>query len=230
MIDFHCHLLPNIDDGAANAKESLEILEMLSFQGIDCVTATPHFLPDEMDVHSFIDSRESSFNLIKDYIPDRMKINFGAEVLVSPKLLEFENYDLLCVNNSKCILLEMPFFPWQQWMFDAVLRVRQMGYIPVIAHAERYAERMSLFKYNRFFEDDCVYMQFNAHSFLSRFKRNIISELIKKGASPVFGSDAHNLGVRKPCVDKAAKIIKSKFGGNLINRMDYNAEYLLSIK
>lgn len=41
--EYHCHILPGIDDGAHNPEMSLEMLEMMRMQGIKRVVATPHF-------------------------------------------------------------------------------------------------------------------------------------------------------------------------------------------
>ena len=43
MIDFHSHILPEVDDGSASVEESAALLSMLSEQGVDVVAATPHF-------------------------------------------------------------------------------------------------------------------------------------------------------------------------------------------
>src|SRR5262245_20220033 len=42
MIDIHCHILPNVDDGPQTLDESLRMAEFLVADGVTCVVATPH--------------------------------------------------------------------------------------------------------------------------------------------------------------------------------------------
>ena len=57
----HCHILPGIDDGAKNEKESLELLRAEKEQGINKVVFTPHFNPERISLDKFLDIREKSF-------------------------------------------------------------------------------------------------------------------------------------------------------------------------
>ena len=42
-IDIHCHIIPGLDDGAADLNESLEMLKIAWAQGFDTFIATPHY-------------------------------------------------------------------------------------------------------------------------------------------------------------------------------------------
>lgn len=230
MIDFHCHFLPGIDDGASSIEESVMMLNLLKEQGIDTVVATPHFSPEKSDIIDFGKKRSEAFELIKNLLPPEMNVILGYEVLLSPDLINFENFDKLCIGDSKCILLEMPFFPWQQWMFDIVDSIQQNGYIPIIAHPERYATSLNMYKYSRFFKKAPPFMQFNSNSFLKRFERKVVLELINQGAMPVLGSDAHNLRSRRSHIDKTVNFINKKLGSDLLKNTISNANNLLNAK
>ena len=43
MIDIHCHILPDFDDGAATLEEALEMAKMALMSGVSAIVATPHF-------------------------------------------------------------------------------------------------------------------------------------------------------------------------------------------
>jgi protein-tyrosine phosphatase len=45
MIDLHCHILPGLDDGAADIPMSLRMAKMLLADGVSTVACTPHILP-----------------------------------------------------------------------------------------------------------------------------------------------------------------------------------------
>ena len=67
MIDFHCHFLCGIDDGAASVEESIGILNELKKQGVSLVVATPHFIAEAVDTEEFLLKREEAFLKIKDF-------------------------------------------------------------------------------------------------------------------------------------------------------------------
>lgn len=45
MVDFHCHILPGVDDGSKSVEQSLQMLHLEQQQGVDAVILTPHFTP-----------------------------------------------------------------------------------------------------------------------------------------------------------------------------------------
>ena len=110
MTDLHCHILPAIDDGAKNAKVSMELLRMQNDAGITDIVCTPHFNPDSQNLEDFIDKRYRSARYLADYVfrselPVRLK--FGAEVRISPTILDLD-FLPLCFQKTKVMLLEMP--------------------------------------------------------------------------------------------------------------------------
>ena len=49
MIDIHCHILPDVDDGAVDMTESVEMLRIAAECGVTDIIATPHCAPGEFD-------------------------------------------------------------------------------------------------------------------------------------------------------------------------------------
>ena len=56
MIDWHSHILPKLDDGSEDLKQSLDMLAMLAEQGVQRVVATPHFRANKESVDAFLQS------------------------------------------------------------------------------------------------------------------------------------------------------------------------------
>ena len=52
--DIHYHLLPGIDDGATDEKETLKMLQIAYSEGIRYVFATPHFHPKRGEADSAV--------------------------------------------------------------------------------------------------------------------------------------------------------------------------------
>ena len=58
MTEYHCHILPGIDDGAKDVETSLKMIEMMKEQGVDRIVATSHFYAHrEKSVAEFIKKR-----------------------------------------------------------------------------------------------------------------------------------------------------------------------------
>ena len=60
MIDFHTHILPALDDGSRDVKESEGLLREEVRQGVKQIVATPHFYADRVSVEEFLRRREKS--------------------------------------------------------------------------------------------------------------------------------------------------------------------------
>lgn len=43
IFDIHCHIVPGVDDGAADIEETRKLLEMEYKQGVKNIILTPHF-------------------------------------------------------------------------------------------------------------------------------------------------------------------------------------------
>lgn len=54
IIDFHTHILPDIDDGSKNLRMSEQMLESSKNQGIGVIAATPHFYASQMALERFL--------------------------------------------------------------------------------------------------------------------------------------------------------------------------------
>ena len=44
MIDFHTHILPNIDDGAKSIEETMELVEEAKKVGFEAIISTSHYM------------------------------------------------------------------------------------------------------------------------------------------------------------------------------------------
>ena len=67
LTEYHCHVLPSIDDGSDSVETSLAMLEVMKQQGVERVVFTPHFYAHrEESVESFIEKRAAAFDAIKE--------------------------------------------------------------------------------------------------------------------------------------------------------------------
>lgn len=230
MIDFHSHILPNIDDGAKNVHMSLEMLVDSYKQGVKTVVATPHcYIREDSDIDTFLKKRDSSYKLLKEAINNETRplpnIILGAEVQILSGNIHFEKLKPLCIENTDYILIEMPYTKWNEDCYDNLYLLYLKGMKPIIAHIERFLNKKKDFI--NLYSLDLVY-QINADSFLSPFIRRHIPELFFSGTAQLLGSDMHNTSKRPSHFKKACDRIVKSYGKDRLKYMMDNAEKILN--
>ena len=114
MIDLHCHILPGVDDGAANLADAVAMCRLAAADGCTVMVATPHrrhasfpaATPEALD--------EALAALVAALGDEPPEVRLGAEVRVDSELLA----DLeapgrhggasLALAGSRYLLLELP--------------------------------------------------------------------------------------------------------------------------
>lgn len=228
MIDWHSHILPGIDDGSQNVEESISMLKMLSEQGAECVIATPHFIASEETVDSFIERRNEAYRVLRENLFEGApKIRLGAEVAYYPGISRLQELKQLCIEGSKCLLLEMPVSKWTEYTIKELEELSRCGAVNlVLAHIDRYQSIQNPKIWDRLRDSGCI-MQVNASSLISLGSRRKIIKLMKKRCVHCIGSDCHNISTRPPTIDKAYDIVKRALGDGIIRRITELEHYLI---
>jgi len=236
-IDFHSHIIPNIDDGAQDFDTALKMLEDSFSQGVDSMIATPHFKGTEKDIDGFLSNRNYNFELLMKRAAEKSiqipKVYLGAEVLITPDISNFNDLRSLCIEGTDYILLEMPNSYWYDAIFDEIYKIiLKKGLTPIIAHIERYSPRKTgAEQYYKLFTMDVV-LQVNTLAFCSLISRKKVESIIKYNPehSLVIGSDCHDLKYRKNCFKKACEQISKKMDKDFINKIFLTSENILNNK
>jgi len=231
-IDFHTHILPNIDDGSKNVEMSLSMLDMAASSGAKTVILTPH-VNASSDFDDFLRMRSEKYNelcsAVKKNKLSAPELLLGAEVLLDGSLSEKENVRSLCIEGTELLLLELPYAQWNSWYTHEIYNIiSKHEIVPVLAHVERYLkspkdiEKLSpLFSFG-------VKLQVNANSFLTFSGRRIIRDLAAGGHVCAIASDAHNLTSRSADISKALRVFKRKFGDDFLDYMYKKTSKLLN--
>lgn len=92
--DYHCHMLPQMDDGAKTIDIALQMIHLAYKQNVRSIVFTPHFYSFEEDIPSFLQRRDSSYELLKEHINELKDIEFhlGAEVYLTKKISKKQIY------------------------------------------------------------------------------------------------------------------------------------------
>lgn len=161
MIDIHSHIINEIDDGSRSLEESISILKKMNAIGFTIVMATPHYITGSR----FIEDNASKLEKLKK-IQTNLKeeqisteLYLGNEVFIDPRIVSLvEEKKIATLNNSKYILIELPVHRQMNDLFDILFQIRSKGYIPIIAHPERYTFLQEDHeKIDKFLEMGCLF-------------------------------------------------------------------------
>jgi protein-tyrosine phosphatase len=139
MIDLHCHILPELDDGARDLADSVEMARVAESDGIRLVCGTPHIHPDHKVAPHELEGRAHAVNEELDRQGVDVRVVPAGEV--SEPMLDELSDDVLrkvALGEGKWILVEPRPGPLSQHLEDAVLRLEKRGFRSVIAHPERH--------------------------------------------------------------------------------------------
>jgi len=220
MIDFHSHILPGIDDGSKSVEETLQLLRMLSDQGIKIVCATPHFNADRISVDDFLEKRTASYKSLEGILTDDLpEIRQGAEVAYYEGISRMESLSKLCIDGTGLLLIEMPFTAWTEFTVQEIIQLSCSGNMRIVlAHIERYLPYLKKSVLNRILETD-ILLQVNASFFNDFTTRRKALKMLKNGDIQLFGSDCHNTSVRPPKLSDALCIVEKKMGAEYLDDM-----------
>ena len=195
-IDIHSHLLPGLDDGAINFEDTLRLTKTMIDFGISQFITTPHCIQHIWDNStSIIEAKkeETILELSKNQIT--VPFRAAAEYMMNDHFVSlFEAGDLLTLKDNY-VLVEMSYINPPIQLYDILFDLQIAGYIPVLAHPERY-----LFYHNNF--DDylklkkagCLF-QLNLLSVVGYYGEDITKvsgKLLQKGMYSFVGSDVHH--------------------------------------
>lgn len=227
MIDFHTHILPQMDDGAQNRDESLALLALLKKQGITRVVLTPHFYPQMEKLPDFLRRRDISFRSIAGC---DMDLILGSETYLSEPLLSLDSIEELCIGKSGFLLLELPYgSKWSLGVYRQIDHlIAKFNICPIIAHAERY-EAVKEHKeqiFQKLVDLGCM-LQFNTDSVIDRKSRSETLKLMKEGWVDLIGSDCHNIASRAPQFDLFKEILEKKLGVSYLSKLTSEHQEIL---
>ncbi|RJQ16210.1 MAG: hypothetical protein C4560_09745 [Nitrospiraceae bacterium] len=216
MTDIHTHILPGVDDGAEDIKESLQLLRHAEEEGIRRVVTTPHVynISDMMQREKI----ENAFNQLKEAaLMENIRITliWGAELMIDYRIIsEIEMLHYYTINREgRFVLLELPMHEIPPYTQSVIYELMLEGVTPIIAHPERNA---SIIMNHEKLEELLLkgaMAQLNAGSLLGEYGNKVrkTSELLlKKGYISFIGSDVHSYSKNRGPMLNAADIM-SKF-------------------
>lgn len=218
MLDLHCHILPGLDDGAADPGVALEMAAMALASGVTHIFATPHcntrneqknFYGPEL-IHAFHDLQKL---LDQEGLP--LKILSGAEVLARGQFDEhLAAGDFMTLNGSRYLLVEFYFNESPDFIDRCLRAVDAQGLVPVVAHPERYYCVQRSPELVQIWAEQGRVIQLNKGSLLGDLGPEAYETaalLLRRGAVSVIASDAHHFRYRTPHMGPLLECLARRF-------------------
>lgn len=230
IIDFHSHILPALDDGSKDVATSIEMINSSASQGVEMMVATPHFYADRNSVEHFLEKRGKAYEKLRAAMPELpLQIRIGAEVAFFKGISRAEKLDVLTIEGTNLLLLEMPFAPWSASDIQEVEQILDRGYRVMLAHLERYLMLPECKKWVREITQLPVIVQINAQSLLEWRRRRQIIQMFQKDEAQVLGSDCHGIHHRPPNLSAGREVLEKKLGSAFLAQMDSAGSRILEI-
>ena len=231
MVDIHSHILYGIQDSPKNIELSIEIARQYISCGFMYVVSTPHYNPALLDIDKFHIECEYKLNELNERLNQEellLSIVPGAEVMLSPELLEIQNINNLCIKDTNYMLIEFPWRYYPIWSEHVLFELELRNIIPILAHPERNDEIFN--NYDRFIQliDSGLITQINAASLFSANTKRRVRKLLEDNAVSFIATDTHKPDERLSCFNKAIKILDRKIGTLRTKNIIQNSSLVLT--
>ncbi|MEL6373403.1 MAG: CpsB/CapC family capsule biosynthesis tyrosine phosphatase [Pseudomonadota bacterium] len=203
MIDLHSHILPAIDDGAADLDMALVMARMAVADGVRVQACTPHILPglyhnSGPDIRAHVAALQQALN--ENDIP--LHLVTGADVHICPDFVAgLRDGRYLTLADTRYVLVEPPHNTAPARLEDLFASIQAAGYVPILTHPERLKWIRSHYPLMERLTATGVWMQITTGSLTGAFGREPLywaERMLDEGAVHILASDAHNTDRRPP--------------------------------
>ncbi len=202
--DIHNHVVPGVDDGARDLQDTLDAVERMTLLGVRKIIATPHldgsltldppYLEERLE--EVTEAFAAAVAAVAESFPE-VDLRRGHEVMLDIPDVDFSD-PRMRLAGTRFVLVEWPRLHVPPGTAKVLYRIRQDGYIPVVAHPERYVG-VDLELACRW-RDAGALLQVNYGSLDGRYgseSRTLAFGLLRRGLSDYMASDFHARPDRK---------------------------------
>jgi len=195
--DFHSHLIPAIDDGSKSLEDSINMIRTFKEMGYRKIITTPHVMSD-----FYQNTPETILGGLEDVKQELQRLNIDIEIEAAAEYYLDETLQpqvkegKLLTFGKNYLLFELPFMTEPPNLASFIFELQTNGYIPVLAHPERYGFYYKEFHKYQELKDKGVHLQLNILSMVGHYgpeAQKIAERLIDAGLITFLGSDCHNV-------------------------------------
>lgn len=213
MIDLHCHIIYDTDDGARTIENSINILREAEAAGFKKICCTPHYI--EPQYIKTKEENEAKLKIIKERLLEEnidIELFLGNEVYVTDNMKDFiREGKISTIADTGYVLVELPIM---QKLLNADEMIENLifaGYTVIMAHPERYIYAQKDLKYFDQFLERGVLLQGNYESLLGKYGRlaeKTLKKLLKEEKISLLSTDTHREGSTYTKMNKILKVLK----------------------
>ena len=217
MIDLHCHILPGLDDGAADLSVSTDMAKAFVADGVLVVACTPHILPG-LYHNSGPQIRQATAqlqqHLDREGIP--LRLVTGADNHIIPNFVtELRSGHLLSLADTRYVLVEPPHHVAPPRLEELFFSLLVAGYVPILTHPERLTWIQSHYQVVQRLVHAGIWMQVTAGSLTGAFGRNARywgERMLDEGCVHILATDAHDVNRRPPNLSQGRELAAKRVG------------------
>lgn len=196
MIDFHSHIIPNIDDGSRSIEETFNLLKEAKEAGFESIILTSHYIENYYETN--VPERDMWVKAISENLQNKgidINLYLGNEIYMSDNMMQLLiDGKASTINNSCYVLFEMPLNVEPMNLYDVIYSLQENKLIPVLAHPERYKfiQKEPELVYDLI--EKGVLMQANYGSILGQYGDKaeiIVRKFFESNMIHFLGSDVH---------------------------------------
>ena len=236
MIDFHAHILPNIDDGSASMEESINLIKEAEQAGFTGIISTSHYL------QNYYESDEEERRRILAELAEQVKmadaeaeipkLYLVSEIYISTDIVELlEEGKASTINGTNYVLFELPMNSKPLFAKEVVYKLIENGYKPIIAHPERYSYVKEDIEFVRELKSMGALFQSNYGSVIGMYggsAKKTLKKLLKEDLISFLGSDVHAGGQIYTKVPKILRKLEKWISPEKLQELTtFNAEKVL---
>ena len=217
MIDFHTHILPNIDHGSRSIDETFHLIREAKEAGFDGIISTSHYMEEYYETNA--KEREVWINAIGENVEAKkigIDLFLGSEIYISNDMIELlENQKASTINNTSYVLFELPMNSEPLNLNDVLYSLLEYKLVPVIAHPERYELIQDEPNIAIDWIEQGALLQCNYASVIGRYgmkAKETLYKLLDANAVHFLGTDNHRAGSIYTRMDDILSEYKRKIG------------------
>ena len=215
FIDIHNHTLFGVDDGPREIQVAEMMLLNTKEQGAEAVILTPHYRRGMFPypIHEI----ERNFVKLEQIGKEiGIRLFLGCEYHVNSDLISnIQSGRCKTLADSDYVLTEYSYETEYSYIAEQTHRLLSCGYIPVIAHVERYKCLLKKPELCIELSDMGALIQINADSVLglgSWAEKRFCKKMLSKEWADIIASDTHDMSRRACHMAECRKFVEKKYG------------------
>jgi protein-tyrosine phosphatase len=221
MVDIHCHILPDIDDGSKSWEMTAEMCRVAVRDGITHIVATPHCNDD------FLYDRDRYTDMLGDLhdaADGQLTFSLGCDFHFSPENIRdaLTHPRRYTIGDSQYLLVEFSDYSIPPSVKQDLFSIASCGMVPIITHPERNPVLLRKPEMVLAMVEQGCLVQVTANSitgFWGSRSKKMAGWLLEREAVHVVASDAHDPARRSPVLSQAREALAVLAGAEIADAL-----------